>query len=353
MSKAKSNQFRPVGEPLVLDGAYSDDQHARLLQAVRDNGPWKLILAQHFASVEELIATMSGAMPEGVTPTLDMFLTPAFRGFFAEQGVCKHPELEDCFYNSDFMARTRAYWNAEYVRPEQLMFNIQGPADNLDPGHLDAVTFRGTHGRSTPIWLMNIMGKSGLFQDWLLKKAQVITWFYKGGIGGGFTYWPDGPHGQPKRIAAPMWNRAVVVQNEMMYHRGEPNGPDEMRRPDGLDLHSLIEADPDEATGWRIRNDDKVIQHIPEQEIRFLVHWGAEVYEDLDEMKKVMDHTDDLDTQRIVDIFIQDLKQRGIKCTEPADPLHDQAFIMQLVDVYDIGAPSIYPPEAPSPLQAA
>jgi hypothetical protein len=150
-----------------------------------------------------------------------------------------------------------------------------------------------------------------------------------------------------------MWNRAVVVQNEMMYHRGEANGPVDMRHPPGLDLHSVIEADPGDASGWRIRTDDTVIQQIPEQEVRFLVHWGAEVYEDLDEMKKVMDHTDDLDTQRIVDIFMQDLKQRGVKLTEPNDPLHDQAFIMQLVDVYDIGAPSIYPPEAPGPLQAA
>jgi hypothetical protein len=186
-----------------------------------------------------------------------------------------------------------------------------------------------------------------------VKKAQVITWFYKGEIGGGFTYWPEGPHRQPKRIPAPMWNRAVVVQNEMMYHRGEPNGPQEMRYPAGLALNSVIEADPQDNTGWRITTDGKVIQHIPADEIRFLVHWGAELYEDLAEMRKVMDHTDDLTIDRIIDMFIKDLAERGITYKTPADPLHDQAFITQLISVYDVGAPSIYPAEAPGPLQAA
>jgi hypothetical protein len=353
MSQEMAANLRPIAEPVVFDGAYTEDQHRRLLDAVRRDGPWKLIIAQHFDSAEELIATVSGAMPEGIEPTLDMFLTPAFRGFFAEYGVCKYPELEDCFYNSDFIARARDYWQAKYVRPEQLMFNIQGPADNLDPAHLDGVSFRGTHIHNTPVWLMNTMAKSGLFRDWLIKKAQVITWFYEGEIGGGFTYWPEGPLEQPRRIAAPMWNRAVVVQNEMMYHRGEANGPLEMRHPQGLALNSLIEADPQNASGWQITTDGEVIQRIPAREMRFLVHWGAEIYEDLEEMKKVMDHTDDLTIERIVDMFIRDMRERGIQCSEPGDPLHDQAFIAQLTSVYDVGTPRIYPEEAPGPLQAA
>lgn len=345
--------LRPAREPRVFDGAYTDEQYRRMLEAVRREGPWQPILAQHFASTEELIATMSGGLPDGVTPSLEMFLTPVFRGFLAEYGVCKHPELEDCFFNSDFLARVRDYWGAKYARPEQLMFNIQGPCHCYDPAHLDAVSFRGTHSRSTPIWLMNTMAKSGLFQDWLIKKAQVITWFYRGEIGGGFTYWPDGPHAQPKRIAAPMWNRAVVVQNEMMYHRGESNGPEHLRQPEGLALHSLFGADPDSATGWQITTDDRVIQKLPADEIRFLVHWGAEIYTDLDEMKKVMDHTDDLSIDMIIDRLISDMRGRGMTIEEPSDPLHDQAFIGALISTYDIGTPSIYPAEAPGPLQAA
>ena len=43
-----------------------------------------------------------------------------------------------------------------------------------------------------PIWLMNTMVKTGLFKKWQAKKTQVICWYYKGKVGGGFTYWPDG-----------------------------------------------------------------------------------------------------------------------------------------------------------------
>lgn len=348
-----ASNIRPIAEPRILDGVYTEDQHRRLVEVVRREGPWQLILAQHFASAEEVVATLSGSLPEGVTPTFDMFLTANFRGYLGMNGTCLYPELEDTFYNSRFLEQARAYWDAKYARPELMLFNIQGPANSNDPAHLDAVSFRGISMRNTPIWLMNTMGKSGLFNRWLNKKAQVIAWFYQGNIGGGFTYWPDGPQAQPKRLAAPMWNRGVVVQNEMMYHRGEAAGPVDMRHPAGLSFNSLLGADPKVADGWQITTDGQVIQRIPANELRFLVHWSAEVYADLAELKVVMDQTDDLTHERVFDMFIQDLRRRGIAFEVPSDPLHDRAFIHLLTSVYDPGAPRYYPAEAPGPQQSA
>lgn len=154
------------------------------------------------------------------------------------------------------------------------------------------------------------MGKSGLFKPYLKKMAQVIAWFYPGKIGGGFTYWPEGPLAQPKRLPAPMWNNGVLVQNEMMYHRAEANGPLDMRHPQGLAFNSLFGADPDVADGWQITTDGKLIQRIPAMETRFLVHWSADVYEDFAELKKTMDHSDDLTHEKVFEIFIQDLRAR-------------------------------------------
>ena len=54
------------------------------------------------------------------------------------------------------------------------------------------MTFRGIRYENSPVWLQNVMGKSGLFTDYLVKMAQVITWWYLG-ENGTFTYWPDGP----------------------------------------------------------------------------------------------------------------------------------------------------------------
>ena len=353
MSVDIASVLRPIAEPRVFDGVYSDDQLRRMIEVVRREGPWQLILAQHFASAEEVVATLSGALPEGVTPTFDMFLTANFRGYFALDGACLYPELEDTFYNSGFLEQARSYWNARYAQPEFMLFNIQGPANSFDPAHLDAVSFRGITMKTSPIWLMNMMGKSGLFRHWISKKAQVIAWFYRGSIGGGFTYWPDGPLQQPKRIAAPMWNRGVVVQNELMYHRAEANGPLNMRHPQGLAYQSLFGADPDVSDGWQITTDGDVIQRIPADEMRFLVHWNAEVYEDMADLKRSMDHTDDLTHDRVFEMFVDDLRARGETFEVPSDPLHDSEFIRLLTRVYDVGTPRIYPAEAPGPHQAA
>jgi hypothetical protein len=192
---------------------------------------------------------------------------------------------------------------------------------------------------------MNTMLKSGLFRRWQARKAQVITWYYRGRVGGGFVYWPDGPHKAPRVLEAPMWGRAAVVENEMMYHTAQTNGPAHLRKPAGLAMNSLMEADPDVPDGWRITTDGAVIQRIPAEEFRFLVHWGANVYMDLDELKRTRDHTDDLTQEMALDILMRDLRQRGERFETPSDPLHDKAFIGLLTRVYDVGLPLHFPPE--------
>ena len=142
-----------------------------------------------------------------------------------------------------------------------------------------------------------------------------------------------------------MWGRAAVVENEMMFHSAQSCGDPSLRKPEGLAFHSLMETDPERAGGWRITTDGKVIQRIPEAEFRFLVHWGANVYMDLDELKLFADHTDDLDHERVFDVFLEDLTKRGVAFDPPSDPLADKTFIKLLNDVYGIERPLIIPPE--------
>jgi hypothetical protein len=343
--------IRPVAEPRIIDAVYSDDQHQRMVDVIRRNGPFKMVLAQHFASAEEVVATGSGDLPEGVTPTFEMFLTPNFRGYFGSNGVCHYPDLDDIFFSSENMARVRSYWDAEYATPESMNFIIQGSSANVDPAHLDGVSFRGINGRNSPIWLQNTMGKSGLFRHWITKKAQVIAYFYKGSIGGGLTYWPDGPKAEPKRLAMPAWNRGVVTQNEMMYHRGEACGPMDKRMPEGLAFESLWSADPATADGWQITTGNRVIERVSAQETRLMLHWTASIYADMAEMKLVFEHKDDLTHERVFDIFTADLRARGITFAVPSDPLSDREFIRLLTRTYDSGRPAIYPREAPGPHQ--
>ncbi|BBB43890.1 hypothetical protein [Mycobacteroides abscessus] len=341
-----SEILRPAAPPQEISDVYTTDQRDRLFDVVRTQGPWKLIIAQHFASADELIATMSGKFPDGYTPSLDLFLTPTFRGYLANYGTTLYPEIHDCFYNADFIEMAKKYWNADYAKPEMMLFNINGPCANRDPGHLDSPSFRGVRIGNAPTWLCSVMGKSGLFTDHLIKMAQVITWFSLDDTSG-FTYWPQGPLRAPARVVPPIYNRGVVVQNEMMMHRGEANGPLDQQTPDGLTFDTVFTGDPNDPKQWLLKSGDNVIARHHTDELRFLVHWSAEVYSDYEELKKNMDGTDDLSVEQAIDILVKDVNARGIKLTLPDDPLHDPAFVGALNAAYDLGGPSIYPHEAP------
>jgi hypothetical protein len=341
-----ANSFRPVAPPQIIEGAYSDDQHRRLLNVVREHGPWQLILAENFKTPEEVFATTSGKIPEGVTLTWDMILNPVFRGYLARQGVCFYPELEDCYYNSHFLELVRNYWGAKYAEPETFLFNIQGPTPIGGPPHLDGTVFRGMTMENTPLWLLLTMAKSCLFRHWQAKKGQVIAWYYKGKIGGGFNCWPDGPKGAPLQINAPMWGRAVVVENERMFHHGQATGPVALRKPTGLDISSKFEADPDTADGWQISTFGKVNQRIPAEEMRFLVHWGARLYTDFEELKTALDHTDDISHDKALNMLIDDMRARGVEFETPTDPMNDRSFVGLVAGVYDIGGPTNIPADA-------
>lgn len=346
-----SDLLQPVSPPRELSNVYTEDQRRRLLDVVH-SGAWKLIIAQHFPTPESLIATFAGGFPEGFEPSLDMFLTPTFRGFYANYSTCMYPEIQDTFYNPTFLEYAKSYWNADYAKPQMMLFNVNGPCGNTDPGHLDSPSFRGVRYENSPTWLCSIMGRSGLFQDYLIKMAQVITWFSHDPESG-FTYWPKGPLGKPARLQPPVYNRGVIVQNEMLVHRGEANGPVERRKPDGLGFDSLFSGEPGDPDGWLVKTGDQVIERYHTDELRFLVHWSAEVFEDYAELKKNMDGSDNLTYDQVFDTLIKDVRSRGFQIETPTDPLNDPAFIKALNDAYDYGGPAEYPAEAPRELVAA
>ncbi len=328
--------LRPVAPPRVLDGVYTDDQHRRLLDVVKEHGPWPTIAARHFESVEELVATTVGMVADGLDLTLDDIAAPQFRGFYGENAVCYHPEVHDCFYSARFLELAKDYWGAQYARPTLMLFNIAGPhpTGGPPPAHLDAVTFRGVRIENAPVWLQNCMAKSGLFTDYIVKMAQVITWWYRGEHGT-FTYWPDGPFGQPKVLEHPLWNKGVVVQNELMFHRGDPIGAYDSPPIQNLKHRSMMAYDRGSDV-WHITTDGEPVHTYQPDDMRLLVHWNAEVYADLAEAKKVMDHTDDLSIDEAIGRLVQDMRARGTVVAQPSDPLHDKDFMRALMATYTI-----------------
>lgn len=328
--------LRPVAPPRILEGVYDDDQYARILGVIREHGPWPTITAHHFDTVEELVATSSGPMREGEAGslTLDDIATAHFRGYFGKNSVSYFPELDDCFYNSAFLELVRDYWGAQFAKPTHMLFNVCGPHHSGLGAHLDAVTFRGVRIENSPVWLQNVMGKSGLFRDHLVKMAQVITWWYLGEHGT-FTFWPDGPMGEPQHLDHPLWNKGVVVQNEMMFHRGDPVGRPDDRDIVGLKHRSRLGYDT-ERGDWVITTDGEVIRRYRSEAMRLLVHWSAEVYADMEELEKNMDHSDDLTHDVVFERLLADMRAKGVTVAEPSDPLHDTDFIRALIATYTI-----------------
>jgi hypothetical protein len=331
-----SKILRPVAPPRILEQVYTDDQYERLLGIVKRHGPWPTIASHHFDTVEELVATVTGVVPEGHGLTLDDIASPQFRGFYGQNSVCFYPEINDCFFSSEFLEIVKSYWGAQYAKPTMMLFNICGPhpAAGPPPPHLDAVTFRGVRYENAPVWLMNCMAKSGLFTEHLLKMAQVITWWFVG-ENGTFSYWPDGPLGAPKVLEHPLWNKGLVVQNELMFHRGDPVGA--LGSPAIRNLkHTSVMGFDDETHDWYINTDQDRVRTYQAEDLRFLVHWNAEVYSDMAEVKKVMDHTDDLTIEEACGRLLADMRGKGVKIAEPSDPLHDDDFVRALISTYTI-----------------
>lgn len=80
--------------------------------------------------------------------------------------------------------------------------------------------------------------------------------------------------------------------------------------------------------------------------MRFLFHYSANVFDDLADVKRYLDHTDDLTVEQALGMLIDDLDARGVSYTSPSDPLNDADFVATLTRAYAM-APADYPAEAP------
>ena len=97
----------------------------------------------------------------------------------------------------------------------------------------------------------------------------------------------------------------------------------------------MMEYQPD-SDAWVITTDGESVRRYEPREMRLLVHWNAEVYSDMTEVEKNLDHSDDLTHDIVFDRLLADMRARGVEVAEPSDPLHDQAFIRALTATYSM-----------------
>lgn len=335
----------PVVPPRYVEDIYTPGEVEILFDVIRNEGPWRLIAAQHFSSAEEYLA-VSG--PKNLTPsvklTLSDLLTPTFRGYIGNYGVPLQESAHELCYSKKLLDMIKSMHGAKYAVPNSYLFNVRAPAHSFDAGHFDSPSWRGMDKTNTPIWLLSVMAKSGLFDHWEMRSGQVIALFYDSDVDGGFTYWPQGPDLAPSRFPAPFSNSGLLTHNEKMFHRGEASGPRSRRSIPGLQLDSTITGDG--AEEWVIRNGADEVARYHDSEMRFLFHYGAYVFQDRADLERYHEHTDDLTRDMALDILMSDLRSRGVSFVEPSDPLHDKEFIAVLTQAFAM-APRVYPADAP------
>ena len=156
-------------------------------------------------------------------------------------------------------------------------------------------------------------------------------WFYEG-PGGEYEYWPEGPDRSPHRTARPFTNKAVVGENDTMFHQGQPPHSDAPMPEFGL--ASTLATD--DGSVWTIVDGDREARRYSQSEIRFALSWSAQVFRDESAAREVDEHLDDLDLETVVATFLTDLGRRGIDVEPPEDPLHGEDWVATIAETYRI-----------------
>lgn len=311
-----------------LQPAYDDP--AAVLGAIRDIDEWWPI-ARYAGTESEVRAT-------GGNPSTTMFVPPWFRRDVALAHRALVPGADLVLQNPHFVAGAhRVFGDEVIVRPQTVYVNVMVPGPVPFIPHTDVPAFRGFTRDEHPVWLLNQMLASGLFEPWRVRLATAVSWFYDG-PGGAFHYWPDGPDQPSVVVEPPYGNVAVLADNELTYHGVAPVGHEGDALIEGLTRDSSLHRVPG---GWEMRDDGRVVHTATDAEVRITVSWKGEVYGDADELARCEDHVDDLTLARIVDTFVADLRERGVEVDPPEDPHHDQAWVEAIGATYSRRAPRV------------
>ncbi len=327
---------RAPRSPIHLDRVLDDP--ALVHELVREHAPYWPVY-RYFADTHELQAT--GAPVDD--PADAMRVPPWFRGDWADERPLVSG-IEPFLFNTAFDRAARELYGLSdraVVRQQLVYVNLTLPMPLADYGHTDVPAFRGIDRRGYPIWLLSVMGHSGLFEPWRIRIATVVSWWFEG-EGGEFTCWPDGPDAAPT-VVLPRTNTAIVGENEVMFHRVERVGREAAHAQwnglDGLTLGAELVWDED---AWLVLDAEREIARVPQSETRISVSWKACVFADEAEALAVDRHSDDLTLEQVSSMLVADLLRRGLEVEVPDDPLRDDRFIAALSDVYP-RRPTVFP----------
>ena len=261
-------------------------------------------------------------------------VSPWFRSNWALEGQAIDDETMSLLHHEPFVEAAQRLFGAAVVRPTTIVTNVNGPMA-VGPAHVDTPTFRGLKRSEVPVWLLVVMGASGLFTRWSVRVAGAITWFYDRDDGE-YEYWPQGLDHDSESLRGPFGNFALIGDNDLMPHRvgtiGEPRSFAARVR---VTQHSTIRGT--DRGDWEITNLDGPPDVVPGEDVRVSILWKALTFRDEREARVYDDHEDDLALETVVDMLRADLARRGHRVEEPSDPYRDAAWSQVLTSVYMLG----------------
>lgn len=281
-----------LASPIKLEKAFEDP--TAVIDLFKKGSPYKTLSAVH-----KNVGETSGGW---------------FRNFWALGGKVVFDGAEPLFYNERFIEAAKTSFKANIIRPVAMMTNLNLPAPS-SPCHQDLPFFRGVTNREVPSWMLAPMGYSGLFHDWAIPVASAITWFYDG-EGGDFQYWPNGLDAPSVTERPPFSNTCVLADNEYMYHRvGSVGQVAEQKTYENIGYNATLQLT--EKDQWQVRDNGKVLATFDFTQVRLSVLWKAYCFETEEMAASYDDHSHDLTTDMIADIFCADLDSRGIEVKRP------------------------------------
>lgn len=319
----------PCRPPIYLEHAL--DEPGRVRELVEQTAP-HFPVQRYFKSAAEM-RSQSGPGEAGA-----MLIAPNFRGDWFTHDI--HVEgVAPILENPKFIEAAGKLFGSELVQPCNVYSNItwQLPFDQ-GQGHTDVPAFLGIDRTQFPTWFLNAMGHSGLFEEERIDIATAVAWFYEG-RDGGFTCWPDGPDRPPRVHEGDIFNTAFVGDNDRMYHRVRPVGARDDGMLMGMSLDTTLEHDGGDR--WAIRQDGETRAEIDWSALRISVSWKAYVYRDAEQRSAHEDGRGGLDLDAVLDRFGDDLRSREIAFSSPAEPLHDESFVVLLTESY-VKTPTVF-----------
>jgi hypothetical protein len=234
--------------------------------------------------------------------------------------------IEPFLRHDAFVDAARAIFpDRPVVEPAIAFANLMVPGQELAV-HTDVPEFRGCNRKVMPQWLLVAMHHSGLFETWRMPIATGVSWFHDCD-GGEFAYWPDGAAG-PVALHEVRYDTAVVLDADSVFH-----GVDRIASslPEMAPLRPGMGLEPVGEARWVVRDGDQVAAEHRWDELRFSVSWKAYCFTDEEEQATGRDHADDLTLERVLEVLVADLRERGaIDGEVPVDP----DLSMLIIDTY-------------------